>query len=42
MQRCGAHLASKVDVEEAFNAGRESVKGTVFSVCAASSNGIAL
>ena len=26
MQRCGAHLASKVDVEEAFNAGRESVQ----------------
>lgn len=26
MQRCGAHLASKVDVEEAFNAGRMSVK----------------
>lgn len=26
MQRCGAHLASKVDVEEAFNAGREAVK----------------
>lgn len=29
MQRCGAHLASKVDVEEAFNAGRESVKVAV-------------
>ena len=26
MQRCGAHLASKVDVEEAFRAGREAVK----------------
>ncbi len=26
MQRCGAHLASTVDVEEAFIAGRESVK----------------
>lgn len=26
MQRCGAHLASKNDVEEAFNAGRYAVK----------------
>lgn len=26
MQRCGAHLASKVDVEEAFLSGRECVK----------------
>jgi 6-phosphofructokinase 1 len=26
MQRCGAHLASKVDVEETFRAGREAVK----------------
>lgn len=26
MQRCGAHLASKVDVEEAFNAGKYAVK----------------
>ena len=26
MQRCGAHLASKVDVEEAFEAGRTAVK----------------
>ncbi|MCR4662003.1 MAG: 6-phosphofructokinase [Clostridia bacterium] len=26
MQRCGAHLASKVDVEEAFNAGRTAVR----------------
>jgi 6-phosphofructokinase 1 len=29
MQRCGAHLASKVDVEEAFNAGSEAVKAAV-------------
>lgn len=29
MQRCGAHLASKVDVEETFNAGREAVKAAV-------------
>lgn len=29
MQRCGAHLASKVDVEEAFNAGAEAVKAAV-------------
>ena len=26
MQRCGAHLASKVDVEETFQAGKEAVK----------------
>lgn len=26
MQRCAAHLASKVDVEEAFNAGKYAVK----------------
>ena len=26
MQRCGAHLASKIDVEEAFNAGVYAVK----------------
>lgn len=29
MQRCGAHLASKVDVEEAFGAGAEAVKVAV-------------
>ncbi len=29
MQRCGAHLASKVDVEETFAAGREAVKAAV-------------
>lgn len=29
MQRCGAHLASAVDVEEAFNAGSEAVKHAV-------------
>lgn len=29
MQRCGAHLASAVDVEEAFNAGAEAVKSAV-------------
>ncbi len=29
MQRCGAHLASKVDVEEAFNAGAQAVKAAV-------------
>lgn len=29
MQRCGAHLASKVDVEEAFEAGKLSVKHAV-------------
>ena len=29
MQRCGAHLASKVDVEETFQAGREAVKAAV-------------
>ena len=29
MQRCGAHLASKVDVEEAFGAGTEAVKAAV-------------
>ena len=29
MQRCGAHLASKVDVEETFKAGRQAVKAAV-------------
>lgn len=29
MQRCGAHLASKTDVEETFEAGREAVKAAV-------------
>lgn len=29
MQRCGAHLASKVDVEEAFGAGAEAVRAAV-------------
>lgn len=29
MQRCGAHLASKVDVEEAFEAGAEAVRAAV-------------
>ncbi len=29
MQRCGAHLASRVDVEEACQAGREAVKAAV-------------
>ena len=29
MQRCGAHIASKTDIEEAFNAGREAVKAAV-------------
>ncbi len=29
MQRCGAHLASKTDVEEAFNAGAFAVKSAV-------------
>lgn len=29
MQRCGAHLASKVDVDETFEAGREAVKAAV-------------
>ncbi len=29
MQRCGAHLASKIDVEETFQAGREAVKAAV-------------
>ncbi len=29
MQRCGAHLASKVDVEETFKAGRAAVKAAV-------------
>ena len=29
MQRCGAHLASKVDVEETFGAGRAAVKAAV-------------
>ena len=26
MQRCGAHIASGTDIEEAFNAGRKAVK----------------
>ena len=29
MQRCGAHLASKIDVEETFGAGRAAVKAAV-------------
>lgn len=29
MQRCGAHLASKTDIEEAFNAGAFAVKSAV-------------
>ncbi len=29
MQRCGAHLASKVDVEEAFKSGAQAVKYAV-------------
>lgn len=29
MQRCGAHLGSKTDVEEAFGAGQEAVKAAV-------------
>ncbi len=29
MQRCGAHIASKTDIEEAFNAGIEAVKAAV-------------
>jgi len=29
MQRCGAHLASKVDVDEAFRAGQRAVKAAV-------------
>ena len=29
MQRCGAHLASKTDVEEAFEAGAEAVRAAV-------------
>jgi 6-phosphofructokinase 1 len=29
MQRCGAHIASKTDVEEAFGAGKEAVKAAV-------------
>ena len=32
MQRCGAHLASKTDVEETFTAGREAVKAAVSGV----------
>ncbi|MEG1509309.1 MAG: 6-phosphofructokinase, partial [Clostridia bacterium] len=32
MQRCGAHLASKVDVEEAFNSGAAAVKYAVSGV----------
>ena len=29
MQRCGAHCASKTDIEETFNAGREAVKAAI-------------
>ncbi len=29
MQRCGAHCASKTDIEETFNAGKEAVKAAV-------------
>ena len=29
MQRCGAHLASKTDVEEAFNAGAFAVRSAI-------------
>ena len=29
MQRCGAHLASKTDVEETFEAGKQAVKAAV-------------
>ena len=29
MQRCGAHIASKTDIEETFTAGREAVKAAV-------------
>ena len=29
LQRCGAHLASKTDIEEAFNAGKEAVEQAV-------------
>ena len=29
LQRCGAHLASKVDIDEAFGAGEEAVKQAV-------------
>lgn len=29
LQRCAQHLASKIDVEEAFNAGKEAVKAAV-------------
>ena len=32
MQRCGAHLASKTDVEETFKAGRQAVKAAVRGV----------
>lgn len=32
IQRCAQHLASKIDVEEAFNAGREAVKAAVSGV----------
>ena len=32
IQRCAQHLASKVDVEEAFNAGREAVKAAVAGI----------
>ncbi|MDE7100635.1 MAG: diphosphate--fructose-6-phosphate 1-phosphotransferase, partial [Anaeroplasmataceae bacterium] len=32
LQRCAQHLASKVDVEEAFNAGKEAVKAAVSGI----------
>jgi len=32
LQRCAQHLASKIDVEEAFNAGREAVKAAVSGI----------
>ena len=32
IQRCAQHLASKVDVEEAFNAGREAVKAATAGI----------
>lgn len=32
LQRCAQHLASKIDVEEAFNEGREAVKAAVSGI----------
>lgn len=32
LQRCAQHLASKIDVEEAFNAGKEAVKAAVSGI----------